>query len=470
MLVISPEQLERMKGETLKNMKKELKEQMDDSLKKGEGVTGEKKDEMSVHRDWDSYRLLLQKLTDLKNDERQQKVHLPIYEVGEEGQRGSADEIPRVMKREKEDKGQGGGDDEEEDVERSQDLSLEQMLDLINSHLSGRFNDESSGGAAEGGERMPAVTMEGSPKSPTNKRKARGENRGDNYDDDFPPFYSTDLDAFDEGGERADDEAVYNFAPTSSNTATSTPISRDTHEILDHSTVYKIKSVTRFSPFSMYTLTDLNVATPIIAKGIRAITEEAANAGFGIYRDVTGIDQFGYYSYINSLLNFSKDATETFLTTSMFYLDSPEAINTAGDENQGFKKRKEQLAGGKTCQLFGRLRCGFFKQPLLLPPGLDLRVKLTFATENFYMWAAEDANINLRVTDATLHCKNVIDTRLAARRRHSSTTTSFTTTTTNTFTTTTTTTRLTCQHTKHKHQHQHQHQLRHQHQRQHLPY
>jgi hypothetical protein len=93
----------------------------------------------------------------------------------------------------------------------------------------------------------------------------------------------------------------------------------------------------------------------------------------------------------------------------MFYLDTPTAITTAGAANSGYTARKGLHAGGKSCQLYGRLRCGFFKQPLLLPPGLDLRVKLTFAPESFYMWStAEDDNINLRVTDATLYCKNVI--------------------------------------------------------------
>ena len=35
----------------------------------------------------------------------------------------------------------------------------------------------------------------------------------------------------------------------------------------------------------------------------------------------------------------------------MFYIDTPDEVNVAGDENIGFKKRKELLAGGRVCEM-----------------------------------------------------------------------------------------------------------------------
>lgn len=123
---------------------------------------------------------------------------------------------------------------------------------------------------------------------------------------------------------------------------------------------------------------------------------------------VSRIDHYGYKSYIETLLNYSSEAANTHLTTSMFYLDTPNAVDTPGPANTGFTKRRDLLSLGKSCELFGRLRCGLFDQPLLLPQGLDMRIKMTFAPENFYMWAAEGAaRLKLHVTDATLYCKSV---------------------------------------------------------------
>ncbi|XP_052131278.1 uncharacterized protein LOC113216150 isoform X2 [Frankliniella occidentalis] len=123
---------------------------------------------------------------------------------------------------------------------------------------------------------------------------------------------------------------------------------------------------------------------------------------------VVRIDNFGYYSYINTLLSFSKQAADTFLQSAMFFPDSPAFFETAGENNKGFTHRKNLLSGGKPCHLFGKLRCGLFNQPLLIPQGIDLRVKLSFANENFYMWEADGAtSLKLHVTDATLQLQNV---------------------------------------------------------------
>lgn len=123
---------------------------------------------------------------------------------------------------------------------------------------------------------------------------------------------------------------------------------------------------------------------------------------------VCRIDNFGYKSYIETLLNNTPAAAETHLRTSMFYLDTPDKVNVAGDENIGFKKRKELLAGGRVCEMYGRLQCGIFNQPLLLPQGLDLRLKLGFAPESFYMWVPNDVHQGrINVLEATLFIKQV---------------------------------------------------------------
>lgn len=120
------------------------------------------------------------------------------------------------------------------------------------------------------------------------------------------------------------------------------------------------------------------------------------------------IDNYGYKCMVENLLNFSANAVLTHLTSALFYLDTPAHVNTAGDANLGYKTRRTHLENGKICELYGRLKCGLFDQPLLLPSGLDLRVRLTFAPSNFFMWnAVEGSNVKLHVQDASLYVKYV---------------------------------------------------------------
>lgn len=124
---------------------------------------------------------------------------------------------------------------------------------------------------------------------------------------------------------------------------------------------------------------------------------------------VCRLDHFGYKSYIETLLGYSQEAAQTHLTSSMFSLDTPAHVTAATADNLGFTTRKNLLATSKVCELYGQLKCGLFNQHLLLPQGLDLRIKLTFAPESFYMWSNDPANIaRLHVVDSTLYVKQVL--------------------------------------------------------------
>lgn len=83
MLVISPEQLERLKGETMKEMKTQLESEMKEKLKKSDSV--EKQDVEGMYREWDEYRSLLGKYLDVKRRERTENVNIPIFEVAKAG-------------------------------------------------------------------------------------------------------------------------------------------------------------------------------------------------------------------------------------------------------------------------------------------------------------------------------------------------------------------------------------------------
>lgn len=123
---------------------------------------------------------------------------------------------------------------------------------------------------------------------------------------------------------------------------------------------------------------------------------------------ITRIDHYAYKSYLESLLSRSSDALNTHMSSSLFYLDTPAHITSSTDDNAGFKKRKDLLSAGKAVEMYGRLKCDLFDQPLLFPNGIDLRIKLTFAPESFFMWFPNDViSAKLHVMDASLYVKQV---------------------------------------------------------------
>lgn len=123
---------------------------------------------------------------------------------------------------------------------------------------------------------------------------------------------------------------------------------------------------------------------------------------------VLRIDNFGFCTFVSDLLNFTPLAANGPMTSALFYLDTPAEVNTAGEANLGYKERHERLSMGKICELYGRLKGGIFNQSLLLPSGLDIRVRLTFAPESFYMWNdTPNRDVRLHVQDASLFVKHV---------------------------------------------------------------
>jgi len=123
---------------------------------------------------------------------------------------------------------------------------------------------------------------------------------------------------------------------------------------------------------------------------------------------VARIDNYGYKSYIETILNYSSNAAETHLKTAMWYLDDPDHVNDTTDANLGFTKRKNLLTNSKPVELYGRLKCGLFNQSLLIPGGVDFALKLTFQNPSFFLWSgAAEQHVVLHVMDSTLYLKQV---------------------------------------------------------------
>ncbi|KAJ1154246.1 hypothetical protein NDU88_007000 [Pleurodeles waltl] len=77
---------------------------------------------------------------------------------------------------------------------------------------------------------------------------------------------------------------------------------------------------------------------------------------------------YAYRAYIESILNYSRDALDTHLSAGLFYRDTEAHLeNTALDgDNEGFKKRASFVAGSRQFDLLGHVHSDLFFQDKLL--------------------------------------------------------------------------------------------------------
>lgn len=119
-------------------------------------------------------------------------------------------------------------------------------------------------------------------------------------------------------------------------------------------------------------------------------------------------DDYHYRAYIETLLNYGNDASLTHLSTVFWYLDDGVEGVVAKDTNKGYIKRKKLLARSNEVELIGRLHADLFNQTKLLLNGVDIRIRLTKARSEFFLLGpSNDTKVLLKITDASLHVKNI---------------------------------------------------------------
>ena len=122
------------------------------------------------------------------------------------------------------------------------------------------------------------------------------------------------------------------------------------------------------------------------------------------------ISTYGYKSYIETLLNYDEAAQTSQLTGSGWYLDSAGKFNVAdpAGENEGAKKRFNLIKNGASVELIGRPHCNFFFQHKLLLPGVNLKLRLTRARDDFVlMTSAGSPELKITIQEAFLYVKSV---------------------------------------------------------------
>ncbi|XP_063994376.1 uncharacterized protein F54H12.2-like [Diachasmimorpha longicaudata] len=122
---------------------------------------------------------------------------------------------------------------------------------------------------------------------------------------------------------------------------------------------------------------------------------------------------YAYRAYIETLLNYGTDAKSSHLGTSLWATDSYGAMDStavaAGDarNNNGLVSRQAFTQGGKAYDLLGHLHCDVFNQDKFLMNGVELRVRLIRAKDDFCLMDDSALNYKLRIVEASLIVRRV---------------------------------------------------------------
>ncbi|XP_072022286.1 uncharacterized protein F54H12.2-like [Amphiura filiformis] len=125
-------------------------------------------------------------------------------------------------------------------------------------------------------------------------------------------------------------------------------------------------------------------------------------------------NNYPYRAYLETLLNYGREAKETQLTSSLFFKDKAglmDETNPHADDgvvNTGLKKRCEYSARSRLIDMTGPLHSDIFMQEKLLLNGIDLKVKLTPSKAQFCLIGTNAAgDYKVSITHASLMVRRV---------------------------------------------------------------
>lgn len=123
---------------------------------------------------------------------------------------------------------------------------------------------------------------------------------------------------------------------------------------------------------------------------------------------------YPYRAYLETLLNYGREAKETQLTASMFHKDTAgrmDVSNPTADDaeaNLGLKKRYAVSSRSKIIDLTGPLHADIFQQDRLLLPSIDIKVKLSPSKSEFCLMSPNvDEGYKVMITQAVLQVRRV---------------------------------------------------------------
>ena len=121
---------------------------------------------------------------------------------------------------------------------------------------------------------------------------------------------------------------------------------------------------------------------------------------------------YAYRAYLETLLNYGKEAKESQLTSVMWYKDTAgkmdERAVVAAGENKGLVKRASFTKSSKVVDMMGRIHSDIFFQEKLLMNGIGVRIRLVRSKDSFSLVSTEAApTYKIKIVRAVLRARKV---------------------------------------------------------------
>jgi len=118
-------------------------------------------------------------------------------------------------------------------------------------------------------------------------------------------------------------------------------------------------------------------------------------------------DHYNYRAYLETLLSYGSDATESHLTNSLWYLDNGDLLpcdpSAETIKNVVFYTTCKRVNKSKEVQVYGRLHSDICIVPRFLTPGVRLQIRLTKAKPSLYlMYKDPESKVVFKFLDAQL--------------------------------------------------------------------
>ena len=116
---------------------------------------------------------------------------------------------------------------------------------------------------------------------------------------------------------------------------------------------------------------------------------------------------YPYRAYIESTLNYGREAKETHLTSALYYQDTAAQLDSRDETlNAGFKKRHDHAHQGRVVDMEGRLHCDIFHQNRLLMNGVDVKIRLIPSKSSFNLIGPAE-NYRSIITHASFFARKI---------------------------------------------------------------
>ena len=116
---------------------------------------------------------------------------------------------------------------------------------------------------------------------------------------------------------------------------------------------------------------------------------------------------YPYRAYIESTLNYGREAKTTHLTSALYYQDTASQMNSLNaDNNAGFRERHARAVAGRDVDMIGRLHCDIFHQERYLLNNVDIKIRLIPSKNTFNIMAAAD-NFKSIISHASMFVRKV---------------------------------------------------------------